>query len=147
MTRPQARQMLTRSWRWISEEGLWLPTTKLFRHLWGALLVSWTDSCFRSFEESLGTGWMRYVCDERLGASWVWWGVLQMSNIQSPRAPSVRLITANSDLSLSSQSSPHPLGSKETHQDPVQTGYRAPSLRAATAPCQVSDLTHCSHGG
>ena len=98
MTRPQARQMLTRSWRWISEEGLWLPTTKLFRHLWGALLVSWTDSCFRSFEESLGTGWMRYVCDERLGASWVWWGVLQMSNIQSPRAPSVRLITANSNL-------------------------------------------------
>lgn len=60
-------------WRWIREEGPWLPTTKLFRHLWGmrhALLVSWTDSCFRSFEESLGTGWQRHICDERHGALW-----------------------------------------------------------------------------
>ena len=60
-------------WRWIREEGPWLPTTKLFRHLWGmrhALLVSWTDSCFRSFEELLGTGWQRHICDERHGALW-----------------------------------------------------------------------------
>ena len=84
-------------WRWIREEGPWLPTTKLFRHLWGKAcsprVINW-------FMFSL----LWRITWHGLAASYLWRearsivSCAETSNIWGPRLPSVRLITVNSNL-------------------------------------------------